>query len=123
MDPTIRLVEGVTPRDGRIEAFWTTSGFEQTAGICGADFTLREAKVACKQLGFFDAFSFSSLPNPQPTTPYLLYEGIACTGTETDLNLCTYTSLYNKNCPTIDYANVVCVEGKESVDDLTGIFC
>ncbi|XP_071831062.1 scavenger receptor cysteine-rich type 1 protein M160-like isoform X3 [Apostichopus japonicus] len=110
VNPTIRLAGDATEKEGLIEVVWTVHAFEQSGGICSTTFTLTEAKVACKQLGFFDALEVRSVTNPLLSTPYLLYEGITCTGEETNLNECTYTSLYNKNCPTFDYASIVCVD-------------
>lgn len=89
----VRLSEGYSftheQRAGLLEVCHDTSWNR----LCGHDFTLREANVACKQLGFHEAGLFPSI-NPTPMFEYspplpVTTLNRVCHGNETQLQECT----------------------------------
>lgn len=53
-DSDVRLVDGSSPSEGRLELFY--SG--EWGTVCSASFTIVEANVVCRQLGYSGALTY-----------------------------------------------------------------
>ncbi|XP_072023149.1 protein bark beetle-like [Amphiura filiformis] len=80
---TIRLVDGSTAWEGRLELF--VEG--EWHSVCGNYWTQENARVACRQLGYSDVLNGYFYPNQPGTGPILNYP-VACKGKELDLLDC-----------------------------------
>lgn len=111
MSSTIRLVGGTTPYEGRVEVLWVHQGFEQYGTICDDNWTIREARVICRQLGHFDASAAYGQAHFGPGAGMILLDDMACTGTETDIVQCAHNYWMDTNCVNAEDASVVCIPG------------
>ena len=99
----IRLVNGQTAYEGRVEVClnnaWGT--------VCDDFWDNNDARVVCRQLGFSDqnATGIQFSPFGQGTDLIVL-DDVHCTGTESRLTECPYTS--NHNCIHLEDAGVRC---------------
>lgn len=84
--PTIRLVDGQTPLDGRLELFHRGSW----RSICtnSRNWTRADYETACRALGFQGGKWAGWLDKQWPTNPRLLYEEPMCRGIESSLQEC-----------------------------------
>ncbi|NWI99956.1 DMBT1 protein, partial [Crypturellus undulatus] len=103
-DMTLRLVDGDGPCLGRLELFHNGSW----GTVCDDGFDLRDAAVACRQLGCGDAISIhDSALFGEGAGPVLLDE-LACTGDEELLAQCSHQGLGIHNCRHKEDAGVIC---------------
>ncbi|NXA44105.1 C163A protein, partial [Eudromia elegans] len=103
-DMTLRLVGGDSPCLGRLELFHNGSW----GTVCDDGFDLRDAAVACMQLGCGDVISVhDSALFGEGAGPVLLDE-LACTGDETSLAQCSHQGLGVHDCRHKEDAGVVC---------------
>ena len=103
-NPTIRLVDGSTLYEGRVEVYidgqWGT--------VCDDQWGMSDANVACRQLGFDSASearvaaSFGQGPDILP----ILLDDVSCTGREESLQACHHANSHN--CGHSEDAGVVC---------------
>ena len=99
----VRLVEGNTPLEGRVEIFL----LGQWGTVCGSSWDLADATVVCHQLGHLRAVGA-----PRSTfgagSGLSWFSNVRCIGTENNLTECSnnglsgYCYFYNR------YAGVVC---------------
>ncbi|NWI14416.1 C163A protein, partial [Crypturellus soui] len=103
-DMTLRLVDGDSPCLGRLELFHNGSW----GTVCDDGFDLRDAAVACRQLGCGDAISIhGGAIFGEGTGPVLLDE-LACTGDEASLAQCPHQGLGIHDCSHKEDAGIVC---------------
>lgn len=99
---TIRLVGGTTEHEGRVEVYiggqWGT--------VCDDVWTLADANVACRELGFGPAVSAPGVASFGEGTGRILMDDVDCNGHETSLVSCEYSR--NHNCGHSEDAGVVC---------------
>lgn len=68
------------------------------AAVCDDGFTLIDATVACRQLGFEGAISaLSDSPFGPATLPFNL-DDVACTGEESSIQECSHAATVDINC-------------------------
>ncbi|KAK0090170.1 hypothetical protein PV325_002595 [Microctonus aethiopoides] len=84
--PAIRLVDGQTPLDGRLELFHRGSW----RSICtnSRNWTRADYETACRALGFQGGKWAGWLDRQWPANPRLLYEEPMCRGVESSLQEC-----------------------------------
>ena len=82
----VRLVEGKTPNQGRLEVRHRG----QWGTVCGWVFGTREVEVACRQLGYSGAGFVLPLGVPDPVGDIgpILLDGLSCMGDEWALEMC-----------------------------------
>ncbi|XP_072022585.1 protein bark beetle-like [Amphiura filiformis] len=80
---TIRLVDGSTAWEGRLELF--VEG--EWHSVCSNYWTQENARVACRQLGYFDVLNSNFYPRQPGTGPILNYP-VECKGNEIDVLDC-----------------------------------
>lgn len=82
----IRLVDGSTPFEGRLELFHR--GDWRAVCTNSRNWTRADLETACRQLGFQGGKWWSWLDRQWPAKPRLLYEQPGCRGTEMSLMNC-----------------------------------
>ncbi|GFR73873.1 class A Scavenger Receptor (SRCR domain) with Serine Protease domain [Elysia marginata] len=79
--------------------------------VCADEWDIRDATVACRQLGFSGALSanvYSDLTMAQRTAGEVVMSGLRCSGTEASLQQCLYSR--SNSCPLQMAATVECTE-------------
>ena len=103
-DGDIRLVDGTTSREGRVEFCHDTWGT-----VCDDSWDDDDASVVCRQLGFSatGATAFSEAAFGEGTGPILL-DDVYCVGTESRLANCPANPIGDHNCGHHEDAGVRC---------------
>ncbi|XP_030834240.1 deleted in malignant brain tumors 1 protein isoform X1 [Strongylocentrotus purpuratus] len=100
----VRLGDGRSRNEGRVEVFYNTSW----GTLCGAGWGLREADVVCRMLGFTDASDVLQNAAFGEGIGMVFLEGISCLGSENSLLDCTFTSFDANSCPHSQDVGVIC---------------
>ena len=91
----IRLVGGLRPEEGRVEVLrngkWGT--------VCDKGWGLRDAHVACRQLGFHGAKQTGRASEPGSESEKIWMSHLACTGVENRLDECKFPRWGNSRLP------------------------
>eukprot|EP00298_Acanthocystis_sp_HF-20_P017421 c21743_g1_i4.p1 GENE.c21743_g1_i4~~c21743_g1_i4.p1 ORF type:complete len:653 (+),score=316.75 c21743_g1_i4:168-2126(+) len=100
---TIRLIGGSGSWNGRVEVFHKNSW----GTICGNQFTINDATVVCRQLGFLSASSFYMIGGGSRT---IWLSNLRCNGNESSIEDCQSTNDWGVNeCTHSQDIGVVCV--------------
>nr|XP_003703916.1 PREDICTED: uncharacterized protein LOC100876764 [Megachile rotundata] len=83
---SIRLVDGPTPYEGRLQLFHR--GEWRSVCTNSRNWTRADLETACRQLGFQGGRWWSWIDRQWPAKPRLLYEQPGCKGTEASLTSC-----------------------------------
>lgn len=101
---TIRLVDGSSPYEGRVEVYlhgsWGT--------VCDDLWDINDATVACRQLGFGRANLAASSARFGSGNGSILLDNVACDGTEASLDLCNHNGIGIHDCEHAEDAGVIC---------------
>jgi len=76
--------------------------------ICNDSFTLANAHVICRQLGFPGAIRLASF-GPGPSSYQIWLDDVQCNGEEASIELCSHNGFGNHNCQHRDDVGVVCI--------------
>ncbi|XP_022110410.1 deleted in malignant brain tumors 1 protein-like [Acanthaster planci] len=108
----VRLVDGNTGYEGRIEIFlnraWGT--------VCDDSWGLQDAQVACRQLGFPGAVTATSQASYGRGSGPILLDDLLCNGNEANLEDCPHRGIGVHNCGHNEDAGVVCSPRVRLVD-------
>ncbi|KAL5509568.1 hypothetical protein EMCRGX_G004959 [Ephydatia muelleri] len=104
--PTIRLVGGSTPLEGRVEVYYNNTW----GTVCDDFWDLRGARVVCKQLGYADALYAESFAYFGQGTGPIWLDNVACLGTESTLFQCSSNPVGVHDCSHFEDAGVVCTD-------------
>ncbi|KAL8584040.1 hypothetical protein ACOMHN_022380 [Nucella lapillus] len=102
----LRLVDGATDAQGRVEVFaqneWGT--------VCDDNWGAEEAEVVCRQLGFTDiaASKFHALAHFGSGSGYIFLDNVHCTSMEDRLLDCSHNGLAVSDCGHWKDAGVTC---------------
>ena len=110
---SIYRVEGrqETFHNGRLEVFYNG----QWGGVCRRSFSARDAKVACRQLGYTGGRDISTrFPAPSGMPIWLDY--VECTGSESRLDRCPHAGWGPQNCAARNASSVLCHTEDDIVD-------
>ena len=104
---SIRLVNGSNIYEGRVEVCVNN----QWGTVCDDSWDTADAQVACRQLGY-STYSATAYRNAYfgEGTGFIYLDDVSCTGTESSLFSCSYTS--NHNCGHHEDAGVRCGRSK-----------
>ena len=107
----LRLVGGVetsTTLSGRVEVFingeWGT--------VCDDGWDIRDANVACRQLGFGYALTTSCCAAFGQGSGSILLDDLECTGSESSLASCPHRGIGTHSCGHHEDAGLVCSNGE-----------
>ena len=107
----IRLVDGKTEREGRVEIFYNSSW----GSVCDTDWGTEEGDVVCRQLGFGPPILTtkgshydSTTEEGEKRTVNLWLGNIECVGSEAMLAACSHSQWGMANCKTEQEAGVKC---------------
>jgi deleted-in-malignant-brain-tumors protein 1 len=93
-DTDVRLVDGVTPVDGRVEiclhGLW--------GSVCDDDWAVRDAAVVCHQLGYGGVSVPLSEHRVLSNATFYHLDDVACTGNENLLADCGHAGVGEHNC-------------------------
>jgi len=103
----------VSNSSGRLEVFYG----DVWGTVCDDGFDARDANVACRQLGFSGASSFSSDDNHGDSTMPTWMDDVDCRGSESRLDQCRHNGWGSENCGHNEDISVVC----STSTDNTGI--
>jgi len=101
----LRIVDGATPDEGRLELFFNN----QWGTVCDDRWDINDATVACRQLGYPGADAALYTFNVVDGTGPILLDDVQCTGTEANLLDCTHRQpTGTHNCSHFEDAGVRC---------------
>ncbi len=106
---TVRLVDGANINEGRVEVYHDN----QWGVVCDDGWDDIDASVVCKQLGFpgeGTSYQGGAYPRGASSDPILMDE-VACTGSETGLQHCTFEGWGINDCGPGEAAGVKCNAG------------
>ncbi|XP_030845075.1 deleted in malignant brain tumors 1 protein isoform X2 [Strongylocentrotus purpuratus] len=103
-DGNVRLADGPTELEGRVEISYNGSWF----AVCDYIFGIEEADVVCRQLGFDAAIASRCCSQYGYTDLPGILNQVECTGSEDNLLSCPHTEAGYGNCRSYSHAGVVC---------------
>ncbi|XP_071497094.1 scavenger receptor cysteine-rich domain-containing protein DMBT1-like [Diadema antillarum] len=111
----VRLVDGVTLREGRVEVYangaWGT--------VCDDSWDLNDAEVVCTSLGYGGAKDALRNAAFGQGTGNIWLDDMSCTGTETSIFDCGNNGIGVNDCSHYQDAGVRCIDGVRLVDGET----
>uniref|UniRef100_A0AAR2K814 Lysyl oxidase homolog n=1 Tax=Pygocentrus nattereri TaxID=42514 RepID=A0AAR2K814_PYGNA len=90
--------------EGRVEVFYNG----EWGSICDDDFTLSNAHVLCRHLGFVEALSWSHSAKYGAGTGKIWLDNVMCSGSEKSIEKCLSRGWGNSDCTHEEDAGVVC---------------
>eukprot|EP00118_Oscarella_pearsei_P020627 m.224758 g.224758 ORF g.224758 m.224758 type:complete len:1431 (+) comp40003_c2_seq6:15-4307(+) len=100
----IRLAGGALSHEGRVEILhngkWGT--------ICDNGWSISDAQVACRQLGYYTAKTYTSQATFGQGTGDVWMDHVCCTGPENSLEFCTFNGWGTSSCSHSRDAGAVC---------------
>eukprot|EP00057_Strongylocentrotus_purpuratus_P018644 XP_011673118.1 PREDICTED: deleted in malignant brain tumors 1 protein-like [Strongylocentrotus purpuratus] len=103
-DGSVRLADGPTELEGRVEIFYTGIWF----AVCDNNWSIEEADVVCRQLGFDAAIAPICCSRYGYTDLRAIFNQVECTGSEDNLLSCPHTEPGYANCQSYRHAGVKC---------------
>ena len=104
----IRLVDGSNNLEGRVEVLY--SGTWGT--ICDDFWSIEDAHVICRQLGFGPALQATLRASFGQGTGIIWLDNVQCIGNEARIENCSHNGWGTHNCHHYEDAGVVCSAGK-----------
>ena len=100
----VRLIGGSSDLEGRVEVL-----YQGTWGtICDDFWSIEDARVICRQLGYGAALQATSLASFGQGTGTIWLDNVQCRGNETRIEDCTHNGWGIHNCAHFEDAGVVC---------------
>ena len=100
----IRLLGGSGPQEGRVEVFH----LNQWGTVCDDDWSIVDAFVVCRQLGYTTAVDAPVHAAFGPGRGPIWLDDVACNGRETNLSQCSHNGLAGSDCSHGEDAGAVC---------------
>eukprot|EP00057_Strongylocentrotus_purpuratus_P035138 XP_797846.3 PREDICTED: soluble scavenger receptor cysteine-rich domain-containing protein SSC5D [Strongylocentrotus purpuratus] len=102
--PTVRLVDGSSDNEGRVEILYGG----QWGTVCDDYWGLDDAGVVCRMLGFGGAFEAPGYARFGQGSGTIWLDDVMCSGEETDLADCPHPAFGTQNCGHYEDAGAVC---------------
>ena len=107
---SIRLADGNSPYSGRVEIYrngvWGT--------VCDDKWTIINAQVVCRQLGYGSSPASVDFNVPPGTGPILM-DDVNCVNGQTNLLACSHSGFDNHNCVHKEDVGVTCTQPTKSM--------
>ena len=108
-EPVLRTrlngTDRATNLEGRIEINYNSGGW---GTICDDLWSIEDADVACRMLGFKSAFSATRRASFGEGSGIIWLDNVQCNGTESSLLECSHNGLFKHNCKHSEDAGVSC---------------
>ncbi|XP_071503572.1 scavenger receptor cysteine-rich domain-containing protein DMBT1-like [Diadema antillarum] len=104
-EPKVRLVGGEDDAKGRLEIYYD----RQWGTVCDDFWTIEEANVVCRMLGFEGALRYSCCSEYGPGSGPILLDDVQCNGTESNLADCQHNGYGMHNCGHYEDVGVECI--------------
>ncbi|KTG40350.1 hypothetical protein cypCar_00011514 [Cyprinus carpio] len=105
--------------EGRVEVFYEG----EWGTVCDDDFTIHAAQVVCRELGYFEAVSWSPSSKYGKGEGRIWFDNVRCTGNERSLAQCESNGIGVSDCKHTEDVGVVCsdkrIPGFKFVNTLT----
>jgi len=105
----IRLIGGSNNLEGRVEVLYNGTW----GTICDDFWSIQDAHVICRQLGFGGALQATNRANFGQGTGTIWLDNVLCIGNETRIEDCPHNGWGTHNCVHSEDAGVVCSAGKQ----------
>ena len=104
----VRLVDGSSDREGRVEVFYNG----EWGTVCSDFFDVQDAEVICRMVGFPGAVSaeVKGRFGAGNSSQKILLDDLWCSGQESSVASCTFRGWGSHNCSHNQDAGVVCRE-------------
>ena len=102
----VRLVEGPTAREGRVEVY----NSEAWGVVCGELWDILDASVVCRMLGYDSPLAYRQNITFEKKNDTLWLSHVQCTGNESSLSQCAHGGWGKHTCNASQAAGVTCFE-------------
>ena len=103
-DPTVRLVGGTVPSEGRLEVL-----FNDTWGtVCDDYFSNTDGEVVCRQLNYVGVKSVDTMGTFGSGDGPIWLDDVTCTGTEPSIQDCDHGGFGVHNCDHTEDIGIIC---------------
>ena len=108
IDLAVRLVNGVTSSEGRVEVYHS----DQWGTICDDGWGLEEAIVICRQLGYPTALEAPQFAQFGQGSGVIWMDNVQCNGSEHHIGECSFHGWGIHDCSHREDASVICAPGE-----------
>ena len=104
---TVRLVNGPTTDEGRVEVYYNG----EWGTVCDDGWDLSDAQVVCSELDFGHAITATHSALYGPGRGQIWLNNVECVGTERTIGNCSHRGLGTNYCDHYEDAGVKCASG------------
>ncbi|XP_041368790.1 deleted in malignant brain tumors 1 protein-like [Gigantopelta aegis] len=113
----VRIVDGQTANEGRLEVF--LQGPDKWGTVCDDLWDNTDASVVCQQLGYKQGGKAVKLAAFFPGSGPIWLDDVNCFGNESSINQCPHAGFGESNCQHNEDAGVICQDKQEPITTTT----